>query len=134
MESNGPDWGLLENFRLSDVDFVRSNFSKLLVLVLRRLDGAYPNRVELTDCWQVAENGDEIDRLWSWLSAQRIVTGEISDCSLTVSGRQAFRAAPEELQELAIMLMKSIDGLEEGDASRMLLAVLRIHYLRFGQQ
>ena len=49
MENNGPDWGLPENFVLSDSDFEGENFSKLLIAVIRRLDGAFPNRVDRTE-------------------------------------------------------------------------------------
>ena len=134
MENNGPDWGLPENFVLSDADFDGENFSKLLIAVISRLDGAFPNRVDLSTCKRIARKREEFEQLLNWLGSQGIVNGDVTNCALTLSGRQAYKAALNEFPILAVKLSRSSEGLEMIDASRMLLAVLRVHYLEFVQR
>ncbi len=134
MNNNNPNWGLPENFRLSDEIFDGENFSNLLVLVLRRLDGAFPEPVDLSTCMRIEEHRDEFTELWSWLRAQGLVVGDLSNCTLTLSGRQAYAAALRELPVIAASLSQTQDGLEPESASRLLLATLRIHFSDFGHQ
>ena len=131
MKGNAPDWASPELFRLCDEDFEGPDFSKLILLVLRRLDAEFPNRTDLTTCRRIAEREDAFGKIWSWLGEQGIVSGPSSNCALTLSGKQSFAAALESLPSLAAQLMHDNAGLEGENATKMLLALMRHHFNRF---
>lgn len=128
MTANAPNWALPELFRLSDDDFAGPDLSRLVLIVLRRLDAEFPNRTDLTTCQRIAEHEAVFGRLWDWLSHQGIVSGPASNCALTLSGKKAFTAAIEGLPTLASSLLHQEAGLEGEDATKMLLSIMRHHF------
>jgi len=131
MTGNAPNWALPELFCLSDEDFEGPDFSKLVLVVLRRLDAEFPTRIDLTSCKRIAEREICFGRLWGWLSDQGIVSGPPCNCALTLSGKQSFGAALESLPSLAAGLMQEEACLKGEDATKVLLAVLRHHFEMF---
>lgn len=121
-----PEW-----FLLSDHDINGTDFSKLILLVLRRLDAEYPERVDLSDCNKLAERISEFDKIWKWLEAQQVVSGPLANCSLTLSGRQAFRKAVQLASESTRMMLQSKEGLSGIDARELMMSILRQHYYSY---
>ncbi len=132
MADEAPNWALPELFRLSEQDFDGPDFSKLLLLVLRRLDAGFPNLIDLTTCMKIVTHIEEFSKLWGWLQNQGLVTGEISNCSLTLSGKQSFAAALEQLPKLGSRFMHSQAGVAGEEASALLHAILKHHFSTFG--
>lgn len=131
MTAQAPNWALPEMFRLSDDDFDGPDLSRLVLIVLRRLDAEFPSRADLTTCRRIAEHEASFGRLWDWLSVQGVVSGPASNCALTLSGKKSFEAATESLPKLAACLMYQEAGLEGEDATKMLLAIMRHHFESF---
>ena len=131
MTGNAPNWASPELFCLSDEDFEGPDFSKLVLIVLRRLDAEFPARTNLAACKRIAEHEISFGQLWTWLSGQGIVSGPLANCALTLSGKQSFIAALENQPSLATRLMQEEAGLNGEDATKMLLAVLRHHFETF---
>ena len=132
MADEAPNWALPELFRLSEQDFEGPDFSKLVLLVLRRLDGAFPDLIDLTTCMKIITHMEEFSRLWDWLLLQGIVNGPVSNCSMTLSGKRSFAAALELSPILGTRFMYSQKGLEGEDASELLLILLKHHFETFG--
>ncbi len=131
MTGNAPNWALPELFRLSDSDFDGPDFSRLVLMVLRRLDAEFPNRTDLTTCKRILVHETSFGRLWAWLGEQGIVSGPPSNCALTLSGKKSFGSGLENLPKLAADLMHDEAGLEGEEATKMLLAMMRHHYETF---
>ena len=132
MADEAPNWSLPEMFRLSEQDFEGPDFSKLVLLVLRRLDAAFPNLIDLTTCMKIVTHIDEFTQLWEWLQNQGIVNGPVSNCSLTLSGKRSFNTALQLSPEQGSRFMRSQTGLDGEEASDMLLAILKHHFDTFG--
>ncbi|MCP5083191.1 MAG: hypothetical protein GY948_16000 [Alphaproteobacteria bacterium] len=132
MADKAPDWASPELFRLSEQDFEEAEFSKLLLLVVRRLDAAFPSLIDLTTCIRIIEHIEEFSQLWGWLKDQGIVCGHVSNGALTLSGKRAFKAALELSPAMGSRFMHSHDGLEGEEASKMLQVILRYHFENFG--
>lgn len=133
MTGNAPNWALPELFCVSEEDFDGPDFSKLILVVLRRLDAEFPNRTDLTACKRIAANQDNFNKLWFWLSEQWIVSGTPANCSLTLSGKVSFSTALERLPSLAAELLSKEAGLEGEKATKMLLTVMRHHFETFNK-
>ncbi|MCP5083493.1 MAG: hypothetical protein GY948_17545 [Alphaproteobacteria bacterium] len=116
---------------MSDSDFDGPDFSRVILMVLRRLDAEFPNRTDLTTCKRILVHEASFGRLWAWLSEQGIVSGPVSNCALTLSGKKSFGSGLESVPKLASGLMHDEDGLEGEDATKALLAVMRHHYETF---
>ena len=125
MAAKNPEWGYSRLFRLTEGDFEEANFSRLLVIVLRRLESEFPDPVDLTSCKRIAESSDTFLDLWAWLVDQGVLTGPISNCAMTLIGRQSYQAALGEHPEVAAVLTGTSDELEPMAASLFLLSVLR---------
>lgn len=121
-------------FGHADTAFGGAEFSEGLVDVLKTLHEAFPDCIDLSDHACAAELRDDLPKLWNWLGTQGIVCGETTNCALTLSGHQAFGAALDEHPRLATLLAQPNTRLQASDASRLLISVLRIHYLRYGQR
>ncbi|MCP5081580.1 MAG: hypothetical protein GY948_07775 [Alphaproteobacteria bacterium] len=134
MEIKGPNWTLPKHFGESDAEFDGEDFSALLILVLRQLHDAFPDSVDLNNHNQIVEDHREMGQLWSWLKAQGVANGGLANCSLTLSGKQSYDAALHELPTLAALLAQPHGKLEGADAGRLLIAVLRHQFLKFGQK
>ncbi len=128
MAAKSPEWGYSRLFRLSDGDFEEANFSRLLVVVLRRLEDAFPDQVDLTSCKRIADFSDTFIDLWAWMVDQGVLSGPISNCAMTLIGRQSYLAALAEHPKVAASLNGSSDELEPMEASLFLLSVLRNQY------
>jgi len=126
--SNDYDIDLPEWFRLSDPSIDGNNFNKLILMVLRRLDAEYPDRLDLSDCDRLRERINEFDKIWQWLEAQKMVSGPVSNCSLTLSGRQAFQKAVRMASETTRLMLNSKDGLSGNEAKELMMNILRQHY------
>ena len=126
--SNDYDIDLPEWFRLSDPGIDRTNFNKLILMVLRRLDAEYPDRLDLSDCNRLRERISEFNQIWQWLEAQKMVSGPMSNCSLTLSGRQAFRKGVQMSSETTRLMLNSKDGLSGNEAKELMMNILRRHY------
>ena len=131
MPENAPNWASPELFRLSDSDFDGPDFSRLVLVVLRRLDAEFPTRTDLTTCKRIVVNSTSFGRLWAWLCEQGIVSGPPANCALTLSGKRSFSHGLESLPSLAGELLHAEAALDGDDATKMLLAVLRHHYETF---
>lgn len=125
MAAKSPEWGYSRLFRLSEGDFEEANFSRLLVIVLRRLESEFPDQVDLTTCKRIAEFSDTFMDLWNWLVGQGVLTGPISNCAMTLMGHQSYQAALAEHPKVAASFKDSGDELAPMDASLFLLSVLR---------
>ncbi len=132
MADEAPNWALPELFRLTEQDFEGPDFSRLVLLVLRRLDSAFPDHIDLTTCMKIITHMKEFSQLWQWLQAQGIVSGPVSNCSMTLSGKRSFAAALELAPTLGTRFMYSQSGLEGEDASELLLTLLKHHFETFG--
>ncbi|NNF78033.1 MAG: hypothetical protein HKN05_08395 [Rhizobiales bacterium] len=132
MADKAPDWALPELFRLSEQDFEGPDFSKLILLVLRRLDAAFPNLIDLTTCMKIVTHIEEFTQLWEWLQQQGIVNGPISNCTLTLSGKRSFNATLEQMPALGSRFMKAEAGIEGEEASELLLSIMKHHFRAFG--
>ncbi len=131
MTGNARNWALPELFCLSEEDFDGPDFSKLILVVLGRLDAEFPNRADLTTCERIADHEAGFRQLWEWLGEQGIVSGPPSNCALTLSGKVSFTSALEGLPHLAAELMSRDAGLEGESATKMLLSVMRHHFATF---
>ncbi len=132
MAEEAPNWALPELFRLTEQDFEGPDFSKLLLLVLRRLRADFPNLIDLTTCMKIVSHIDEFSQLWGWLSDQGIVSGPVDNCTLTLPGTRSFDAALAQLPTLGERFMRVQDGLDGEEASELLLAILKHHFDSFG--
>ena len=132
MADEAPNWALPELFRLSEQDFEGPDFSKLVLLVLRRLDAAFPDLIDLTTCMRIVTHIEEFSQLWEWLQLQGIVNGPISNCSLTLSGKRSFKAALEQQPALGKRFMNTQDGIEGEEAAELLLWMMKHHFSSFG--
>ena len=132
MADEAPNWALPGLFCLSEQDFEGPDFSKLLLLVLRRLAADFPNLIDLTTCMKIVSHIEEFSQLWSWLSDQGIVSGPVDNCTLTLSGKRSFDAALKQLPALGGRFMRLQDGLDAEEASELLLAILKYHFESFG--
>lgn len=121
-----PEW-----FRLSDPEIDGTDFNKLILLILRRLDAEYPERVDLSDCNKLRERVNEFKTIWEWLEGQGIVSGPISNCSLSLSGRQSFRKAVQLASESTRMMLQSKKGLIGDEAKELVMSILRQHYYSY---
>ncbi len=130
MAAKSPEWGYSRLFRLSDGEFEEADFSRVLVIVLRRLENAFPDQVDLTTCERIAELSDTFTDLWNWLVDQGVVTGPLSNCAMTLVGRQSYQAALAEHPKVAADLRSSSDALDPMEASLFLLSVLRNQHER----
>ncbi len=99
--------------------------------MLRRLDAQFPTRSDLTTCKKIRAHEASFARLWKWLEYQGIVSGPLSNCALTLSGKKSFGAAVENLPALAADLLQREDALEGEEATKMLLAIMRNHFDTF---
>ncbi len=133
MTGNAPNWASPELFRLSEDDFDGPDYSKLILVVLRRLDAEFPTRANLTTSKRIAAHKAGFSQLWEWLSNQGIVSGPPSNCALTLSGKVSFRTALDRLPGLAAELMSQEAGLEGEKATQLLLAVMRHHFETFNR-
>ncbi len=133
MTGNAPNWASPELFRLSEDDFDGPDYSKLILVVLRRLDAEFPTRADLTACKRIAAHEAGFGKLWEWLSEQGIVSGPPSNCALTLSGKVSFRTAMDRLPRLAAELMSEESGLQGENATHMLLMVMRHHFETFNR-
>ncbi|NNE24551.1 MAG: hypothetical protein HKN11_18275 [Rhizobiales bacterium] len=133
MPNSGNDLGrtLPEWFRLSDPEINGTDFNKLILLIFRRLDAEYPERVDLSDCNKLRERVNEFNRIWEWLEDQRMVSGPVSNCSLTLSGRQAFQKAVQLASASTRMMLQSKEGLSGNEAKELMMSILRQHYLDY---
>ncbi len=132
MADEAPNWALPELFRLSEQDFEGPDFSRLVLLVLRRLDAAFPTLIDLTTCLKIVNHIEEFTQLWEWLRGQGVVSGSVSNCTLTLSGKQSFNAALQQAPEQAARFMRAQSGLHAEEASDMLLAILKHHFETYG--
>ncbi len=132
MAEEAPNWALPDLFQLTEQDFEGPDFSKLLLLVLRRLHADFPNLIDLTTCMKIVSHIEEFSQLWGWLSDQGIVSGPVDNCSLTLSGKRSFDAGLKELPTLGGRFMRVQEGLDGDDASELLLAMLKHHFDSFG--
>ena len=132
MADEAPDWALPELFRLSEQDFEGPDFSKLILLVLRRLDAAFPTLIDLTTCMKIVMHIEEFTQLWEWLQQQGIVTGPVSNCTLTLSGKRSFQAVLEQSPARAARFMQAQAGLEGEEAAELLLSIMKYHFSTFG--
>ncbi|MEM8645155.1 MAG: hypothetical protein AAGF86_02320 [Pseudomonadota bacterium] len=130
MAAKTPEWGYSRLFRLSDGDFEEANFSKVLVIVLRRLESAFPDQVDLTSFEHNSEFSDTFTDLWNWLVDQGVLTGPLSNCAMTLVGRQSYQAALAEHPKVAAGLQDEGDALDPMEASLFLLSVLRNQHER----
>lgn len=118
-----PEW-----LRLSSANVDNSDYSKLILLILRRLDAEYPKFVDLSDCNNIRRRIKDFDQLWAWLVAQELVTGTLSNCSLTLSGREALNKALQQASNTTRVEFASQRGIADAKALRLLVSVLRQHY------
>ncbi|MEM8688976.1 MAG: hypothetical protein AAGF81_16715 [Pseudomonadota bacterium] len=132
MAEEAPDWALPELFRLTERDFEGPDFSKLLLLVLRRLRADFPSLIDLTTCMKIVSHIEEFSQLWGWLCDQGIVSGPVDNCTLTLSGKRSFDTALKQLPTLGGRFMREQEGLDGDEASELLLAVLKHHFDSFG--
>lgn len=132
MDFKEPEWTLPRAFGQADAAFGGAEFSEGLVNILRSLHEAFPDCTDLSVHDVAAELEQDLPKLWSWLGAQGIVCGDVANCALTLSGHQAYGAALDEHPRLAALLAQPESRLQAADASRLLITVLRIHYLRYG--
>ena len=134
MTGNAPDRGFSELLGLSNRDFDGPDFSRLVLTVLLKLDADFPSRTDLTGCPRIAANETAFGQLWDWLASQGIVSGPLSNCALTLSGKQSFGTAIDAHPTLSAQLLHSENGLEGEEATKMLLAVIRHHFEHFGRR
>ncbi len=131
MTGSAPDCAFPPTFRLYDQDFEGPDFSKVVLFVLRCLDTAFPDRIDLTTCERITAHKEGFEPLWEWLSRQGLVSGPMSNCALTLSGQKSFTAGLEIEPKLASQLMSDEPVLEGDDATRLLLGILRHHFEAF---
>lgn len=122
------DKGLPKWFRLFDPSIDETDFNKLILMVLHRLDAEYPNRLDLSDSNKLSEKIEECSQIWGWLEKQEIVSGPMSNCSLTLSGRQSYRKAVQMASERTRLMLNSKDGLSGNEAKELMMNILRQHY------
>ena len=126
--TNDLSGGVPEWFRLSDAELGGTDFGRLILLVLCRLDSAFPERADISSCVTPKEKISEFNQIWNWLEAQKIVSGSISNCSLTLVGRRSYQEALELAPDSTKALLHSKEGLS-GDAAReLVVSVIRRHY------
>lgn len=123
-----PDW-----FRLRSEDFNGAGFGRLILMVLVRLDSVFPDRVDLSQCKTISEYEHVFTKLWTWLSEDElgVVSGPISNASLTLLGRQSLRAALKNDPQLAALTQSEKDKIDDQAADRAIYQILRQHFEAF---
>ncbi len=129
--ANNADSRFEEWFRLSNSEYDDGTINQLILVILRDLNAAFPERVNLLDYKKVMKHIDDFRQFWGWLDSQDMVSGPLSNSSLTLQGRQSFRAALVREPDLAAVLLHAEDGLEGHEANQMMLAVLREHFFAY---
>ena len=122
---NLPEWFRSSNSVIGGVDF-----NGLVLLVLFKLDRTFPERLNLLDNTVLSEAAGEFDRVWRWLESQHIVSGPVTNSSLTLLGRESFRLTLKQMPDIAAKLSESGDQLSSREAKRLMLSFLRLHYHR----
>lgn len=109
-------------------DFDRLKISESLLHLVKELYVCFPDHCTPSRAKWLTENLQDAEHLFDWIKAQGIVVGDLSHCALTLSGRQAFRAALQELPDPATRLMATDAELEQGEAAKLWLETLRKHF------
>ena len=125
---NSFDQGLPKWLRLSDCEIDGTDFDQLTLLVLRRLYAEYPNRLDLSDCIKLKERIGEFTKIWEWLELQKVVSGPVSNCSLTLSGMQAYRKTVQLASDSTRIMLESKEGLTGAEARELVLSIFHQHY------
>ena len=108
-----------------------SDINSVVGFVLRELDRAFPGRVNLSNYSEVRERLTTYSRIWSWLESQDILSGPLTDCSLTLLSRQSFKATLATRPDLAAALSQSESGLRGALADQLMIEFLRQHYQHY---
>lgn len=133
MQGRNPhsDWPPNWDAAKSDID--RLEISESLLHLVQELYASFPDHCKPSTGQRFAENQQDYEQFFSWTKAQGIVVGEIDKCALTLSGRQAFRAALRDLPDFATRLMATDAKLSQHEAATLWLSTLRNHFDLLGR-
>ncbi len=131
MTKKAPDWALPKLLCLPDDEFVGPNFSSLALVALHELYTEFPNQVDLSGHESLVKHAREFRRLWEWLRGHGVVVGPLSNCALTLSGKDSLVAALDFQPQFADELMRKKAELDERYSSALLMTVLRHHFDKF---
>ena len=134
MQASIPQPVLPEWFLLLDPDIDGTDFNWLILLVLRRLDAEFPNRVNLSNCNRLKERVEEFSDVWNWLERQEIINGPIENCSLTLAGRNSYRKALELASDQYRAQVQSREGLRGNEAKELVMNILRQFFTDYGER
>ena len=115
-----PDWYLL-----SDPVLDQCNYDELILKVLRRLDAIYPDRINLSDCISLMKRQNDFEKIWQLLEAQHLVSGPLSNCSLTLAGRRAYQKALSSSPASVQKKISSGGKLQNSESKQIVVSILR---------
>ncbi|MEM1199505.1 MAG: hypothetical protein AAGI06_09370 [Pseudomonadota bacterium] len=115
-------------------DYDRLKISASLLHLVKELYQCFPDHCAPASGHWLIENQQDHARLFDWVKEQGLVVGEISQCALTLSGHQAFRAALQELPDLATRFMAADTQLEPHESATLWLETLRRHFESTGRR
>ena len=118
-----PDW-----LHLTGPDIEGVTIEDLVLRIFRRLDTVFPERVNLLEFDDLERKIGDLERIWDWLLEQAVVSGPLTNSSLTLAGCQAFRQVVENAPAAVRDRLHSRESLSGEDARRLMMQLLRCHY------
>jgi len=116
---------------MSADDLNPPDISEIVLGTLQRLLQAFPERTSVAKVFGDKMASSDLVRVWSWMLQQQLVSGEVDDGCLTLTGHKSVCEAIKTHPELAPLLADSRAPVRRNDTDRLILAVLRAHFVAY---
>ena len=112
-------------------DLNSPDISELVLGTLQRLVAAFPECISVAEVLEDKLGSDNLVPVWSWMLQQKLVAGRVENGCLTLTGHRSICEAIKTHAELTRPLVDPGVPISRSDTNRLVLAVLRIHFMAY---